>query len=60
MHDVSEMLSRAKQEALKLEITLDFDSCLKQLEHFGPEDAETKEGFKMVYDEFMQLLNWFT
>jgi hypothetical protein len=28
MHDVAEMLDRAKTEASQLDITLDFDTCL--------------------------------
>ena len=45
IHEINDMLDRAKVEAHHLDIPLDIDTCLKQLSHFDEDDFEIREGF---------------
>ena len=45
IHEINDMLDRAKVEAHHLDIPLDIDTCLKQLSHFDEDDFEFREGF---------------
>lgn len=55
MHDLLEMLNKAKHEAGLIDIPLDLDICLKQVQNFELEDNEIREGFIMVFNEFKEL-----
>ncbi len=65
MHDVYEMLVKVKKEALNLDIPLDEKTCMRQLQAFSTDesknfeisdDAEIREGFKLVYNQFSDFL----
>jgi hypothetical protein len=42
-------MDRAKNDALSLEISLDYDTCIKQLNNFNGDEFEIKEGYLMMY-----------
>jgi hypothetical protein len=49
MHELDQMLEQCRRQAGVLDIPLDHQTCLKQLECFGRDDAKIREGYQMVY-----------
>ena len=57
IHDVALMMDSVKIEAQKLDIPLDYDTCMKQLNTFSEDDKEIREGFQIMYDEMKAILD---